>query len=231
VPPSGGTANSTLTIVVSFTSPGGNYFLNVTATYPSIVRWTVIELMVEFPISEWAISVSPNAQTISPGDSKTATVTAQSIGVFNSILTLNVDGIPPDVTVTFTPEAIQPPMGFTANSTMTINVGADARDGTYPLSITASNFTFYPSLYRVAPFTLTIGTEPVLDRVVVQNDSMWIDSAGILHVFGEVKNTGDVWLRYVKISGTLSGFPVSATVPAAPSPYLSTVPLTSYGVL
>jgi hypothetical protein len=38
---------------------------------------------------------------------------------------------------------------------------------------------------------------------VVQNDSMWIDSVEMLHVFGEVKNTGDVWLQFVKIVGTL----------------------------
>ena len=37
----------------------------------------------------------------------------------------------------------------------------------------------------------------------VQNDSMWIDSAGVLHIFGEVKNTGDIWLQYAKITGTL----------------------------
>jgi len=37
----------------------------------------------------------------------------------------------------------------------------------------------------------------------VQNDSMWIDSLGALHIFGEVKNTGDVWLRFVKVTGTL----------------------------
>ena len=37
----------------------------------------------------------------------------------------------------------------------------------------------------------------------VQNDSMWIDSLGALYIFGEVKNTGDVWLRFVKVTGTL----------------------------
>jgi len=41
------------------------------------------------------------------------------------------------------------------------------------------------------------------NSAVVQNDSMWVDSAGMLHIFGEVKNTGDVWLQYVKIVGRL----------------------------
>jgi len=38
---------------------------------------------------------------------------------------------------------------------------------------------------------------------VIQNDSMWIDSLGYLHIVGEVKNTGNLWLRFVKITGTL----------------------------
>jgi hypothetical protein len=37
---------------------------------------------------------------------------------------------------------------------------------------------------------------------VVQNDTMWIDINGSLHIVGEVKNTGDVWLRFVKVFGT-----------------------------
>lgn len=37
----------------------------------------------------------------------------------------------------------------------------------------------------------------------VQNDSIWMDSAGMFHIFGEVKNTGDVWLQFVKITATL----------------------------
>jgi len=53
---------------------------------------------------------------------------------------------------------------------------------------------------------LLIGYVPQAAAVasaVVQNDSMWIDPYGRLHIFGEVKNTGDVWLHYVKITGTL----------------------------
>jgi hypothetical protein len=37
----------------------------------------------------------------------------------------------------------------------------------------------------------------------IQNSSAWIDTLGILHIFGEVNNTGDAWLQYIKITGTL----------------------------
>jgi uncharacterized protein YxeA len=40
-------------------------------------------------------------------------------------------------------------------------------------------------------------------NAVIQNDSSYVDSAGYFHVVGEVLNTGDVWLEYVEITGTL----------------------------
>jgi hypothetical protein len=47
---------------------------------------------------------------------------------------------------------VQPPIGGTANSIMRITVGADAVNGTYPLTIVASNGT----ATRSTPFTLII---------------------------------------------------------------------------
>jgi len=38
---------------------------------------------------------------------------------------------------------------------------------------------------------------------VIQNESVWIDSIGRLHIFGEVRNTGDSWLQFIGIHGTL----------------------------
>jgi hypothetical protein len=35
----------------------------------------------------------------------------------------------------------------------------------------------------------------------IQNDSSYRDSIGYYHVVGEVRNTGDVWLQYVKVTG------------------------------
>lgn len=37
---------------------------------------------------------------------------------------------------------------------------------------------------------------------VIQNDSNFLDEAGYYHVVGEVKNTGDVWLQYVRVAAT-----------------------------
>jgi hypothetical protein len=37
----------------------------------------------------------------------------------------------------------------------------------------------------------------------IQNDTSYVDSLAYFHVVGEVLNTGDAWLSFVKISGTL----------------------------
>jgi hypothetical protein len=57
----------------------------------------------------------------------------------------------------------------------------------------------------------------------IQNDSSFVDSLGYFHVVGEVLNSGDVWLRFVKITGTLrnaSGQIVDVTFTYAVVQYL-----------
>jgi hypothetical protein len=154
-PPAGGTAQSTLTVGVALSTPVGTYPLNVTGidtSSPPIQRWVIVTLIVVIAPADFSLGVSPNSLTINTTESKTAIVTVTSIGAYNQNTTLNVTGLPAHVTATFAPPAPQPPAGGTANSIMRITVGADAVNGTYPLTIVGSNGT----LTRSTPFTLTI---------------------------------------------------------------------------
>ena len=159
-PPAGGTATSTFTVNVALTTPIGSYPMNITGTDPSsppIVRSVLVTLDVTHAPADFTVSVSPNSLTINATESKTAIVTVTSIGWFNQNVTLNVTGLPSDVTVTFTPSAPKPLAGGSASSIMRINVGANAVNGTYPLTIVGTNGT----ATRSAPFTLTIVKKPV----------------------------------------------------------------------
>ncbi len=159
-PPAGGNANSTLTINVPLTTPLGSYPLNITGRDPStppIVKWALVTLNVTIAPADFAISVNPNLLTINTTESKTAIVTVTSIGMFNQNVTLNATGLPSDVTATFAPPAPRPPAGGTASSVMRINVGANAQNGTYHLTITGTNGT----ATRTTPFTLIIVKKPV----------------------------------------------------------------------
>ena len=159
-PPAGGIATSTFTVNLALTTPIGSYPMNITGTDPSsppIVRSVLVTLNVTRAPADFAVSVSPNSLTINTTESKTAIVTVSSIGLFNQNVTLNVTGLPSDVIVTFTPSAPKPPAEGSASSIMRINVGANAVNGTYPLTIVGTNGT----ATRSAPFTLTIVKKPV----------------------------------------------------------------------
>lgn len=55
----------------------------------------------------------------------------------------------------------------------------------------------------IAIWGVSVRPSAATASAVIQNDSMWVDSLGFIHIVGEVKNTGDLWLRFVKITGTL----------------------------
>ncbi len=158
-PPAGGTATSAFTVAVPLSTPVGTYPMNVTGSSltPPIVKWVLVTLNVTIAPADFQLSVSPNSLTINTTESKTAIVTVTSIGMFNQNVTLNVTGLPSHVAATFTPSAPKPPVGGTASSVMRINVGADAANGTYPLTIVGSNGT----ATRSTPFTLIIVKKPV----------------------------------------------------------------------
>jgi len=160
-PPAGGVATSILTVNVPLTTPIGSYVLNVTGHPPASTslapKWALVTLVVIMPPANFQVSVSPTSLTINTTESKTAIVTVTSIGTFNQNVTLSVTGLPAHVTVTLTPPAPKPSPGSTANSIMRIDVGADAINGTYPLTIVGSNGT----AIRSTPFTLIIVKKPV----------------------------------------------------------------------
>jgi len=154
-PPPGGTASSAFTVTVSISTPIGSYPLNITGTdtaSPPRKKWVIVTLNVQIAPADFSVSVSPNSLTINTTESKTAIVTVTSIGLFNQNVTLDVTGLPAHVEATFTPSEVKPPAGSTASSVMRINVGADAINGTYPLTIVGSNGT----ATRSTPFTLII---------------------------------------------------------------------------
>jgi len=165
-PPAGGTTTSAFTVTVPLTTPVGTYVMNVTGhdtSTPPVVKWVLVTLIVTLAEADFEISVSPNSLTINTTESKTAIVTVTSIGLFNQNVTLNATGLPYDVTATFSPPSVKPPAGSTANSIMRINVGANAPNGTYALTITGSNGTCTPAskCIRSTPFSLTITKKPV----------------------------------------------------------------------
>jgi hypothetical protein len=135
-------------------TPVGSYPLNVTASDSSGTHWVIITLTVVLSTADFVISVSPNSLAINRTESKTVIVKVQAIASWRWDLALNVTGLPAHVTGTFTPPVVEPPLGGTASSVMGISVGADAIDGTYPLTIVATGVNV--TVTHSASFTLII---------------------------------------------------------------------------
>ena len=83
--------------------------------------------------SDFALSVSPSALTISPGNSGASTITATTSGSFNSSIALSASGLPAGGTASFNPSSIGAPGA--GSSSLTISVGALTVAGTYNISI------------------------------------------------------------------------------------------------
>ena len=58
----------------------------------------------------------------------------------------------------------------------------------------------------VALFLFAMPRVAAATNVTIQNNTTsYIDSMGFLHVVGEVQNTGDTWVQFVQITGTMKG--------------------------
>jgi hypothetical protein len=60
-------------------------------------------------------------------------------------------------------------------------------------------------LLSLVGIVILLSADPAfaVSNAQTQNDTSYVDSLGYLHVVGEVLNTGDAWLSFVKITGTL----------------------------
>ena len=83
--------------------------------------------------SDFALSASPSALTISQGNSGASTITATTSGSFNSSIALSASGLPAGGTASFNPSSIGAPGA--GSSSLTISVGALTVAGTYNISI------------------------------------------------------------------------------------------------
>jgi len=114
-------------------------------------------LEVTYTTADFSISASPNTLTMSKGSSGTSTITVTStVGGFNSPVTLTASDLPSGVTASFVPNPVTPPAGGSVTSTLTLNVGATATEGTYTINVVGTA----GSISHSTPITLTIFSGP-----------------------------------------------------------------------
>ncbi len=87
------------------------------------------------PMPDFEVAPSPSSLSIPQGDTDESTIMVTSTHNFSEVVLLSVSGEPADVTATLNPTQVTPPANQTANSTLTVSVGATATPGFYTLTI------------------------------------------------------------------------------------------------
>jgi len=101
---------------------------------------------------DFALSVDPASGSVAPGDSATATVTATLDSGTPNAVSFSASGLPPDTTASFDPTDCVP----TCATTMTLTTSSTTPDGTYSVSVEASDGT----TTRKVDYTLQVHSPP-----------------------------------------------------------------------
>ncbi len=136
----GGSGSSTITLTAANTIPYGHYAATLTGSSGSLYHSTTLPFTVNDSVGDWTGYVVQQSQNIAPGGTAYYQIVAQSLAGFNGNISMNVTGLPPGATATFTPP--------------TISGGA----GTTILAVNTSSTTPQPQVYNL---TVT-GTSGIL---------------------------------------------------------------------
>lgn len=125
-------------------------------------------------VSSFNISCTPNPVTVDIGDSGTATCTISSVNGFHSPVDLDTTGLPAGVTFSFNPDPVTPPQNGSANSTLTLTVGAAVPPGSYPFTVSGKN----DDLTQTFDMTLNVPVPPMPDFSVSCSPSTFTTTPG-----------------------------------------------------
>jgi hypothetical protein len=110
---------------------------------------------VEGPQSDFFITATPTAETVSQGQTASYNLAVTSVGSFSSAISLQVTaGLPPGVQASIVPSSVSLSAGGTVTSTLTIPTSLTTHTGTYNLTITGTSTV--PLITRSVAVNLTI---------------------------------------------------------------------------
>ncbi|MEW1583600.1 M28 family peptidase [Streptomyces microflavus] len=133
----------------------------------------------DIPAQDFSLSTSPSSGSAAPGASVTSTVNTTTLSGSAQTVALSVSGAPSGVTATLSPSSVQ----SGNSSTLSVQIGAAAQQGTYTLTVTGSGTVSHSTAY-----TLTVGGGggPCTARQLVVNGgfesgtSPWTATSGVI---------------------------------------------------
>lgn len=161
------TANSTLMVNATQTTPPGEYEITITGTararcgtleHNVTIPLTIIEVKPTPPTPDFTTTASPTTLIIEQGRSNTSVITVTSVNGFDKPVDLAVTSEPVlGVNATLNPFAVIPMPDSFAVSILILDIASNATTGTYNITATGTS----GSLQHSVNITLTITAPPV----------------------------------------------------------------------
>jgi len=133
----GGSGTSTITLTAANSMPLGQYTATLTGSSGSLYHSTTVPFTVNDSVGDWTGYVAQQSQDIAPGGTAYYSIVAQPLQGFNGNITMNVSGLPPGATATFTPPSISGGSGSTSLKVVTSNTTPQPQ--IYNLTVTGTN--------------------------------------------------------------------------------------------
>ena len=177
------------------------------------------------PLPAFVVSASPFSQNVKPGQSVTYSVTVVSVNSFSSVVHLNGTLSPSsnDISFTFNPETVIPPLNGSVQSTLTVSAVSTAVPETYVVTVNATNAGLYATdtveiiVLDIIKPNAEAGPDQTVneDTVVTFDGSGSYDNVGVVNytwtfVDGDLKTLTGVTATYV--FNTLGSYVVTLNV-------------------
>ena len=130
--------------------------------------------------ADFSVTLSPASQTVTPGFSTAYNATINTIGGFNSPVTLSVTGLPAGATGTFSPNPA------TTSSTLTVTTTASTPLGSSTLTVTGVN----GSLTHTSPtvvLNVATNTPPTISNILDQAIDRGTSTGSLAFTIGDVE--------------------------------------------
>jgi VCBS repeat-containing protein len=156
-----GSSSSSLSVVTSSSTPGGNYQLTITGASGTDMHSVTVILAVQ----NFTLSATPSSQSVSAGGCASYTVTVVAQNGFSGPVTISLSGLPSSASASFNPSSIN----GSGSSTLTVCTSNATSAGVYMLTITGSsgNLTQTTTVNIVVGIDFQVSIAPTSQTVTV----------------------------------------------------------------
>ena len=204
-------------IYTSETTPLGTYPLTLSVTSRGVSRQASFTVTV-VPRFDFSVSCSPSTQTVNIGDKNSYTVNVNLVSGTAAPVSLTVQGLPADVTYSFSPQTGTP--SFT--STLTVEASPTASEGTYSITIAATSGT----LSRTTAATLVLKKSDFTVSSLAQTVSVKQAEKTSINIAVNPVGSFDK-LVTLSVTGLPSGASATFNTPIGKPPLVSTLTITA----